>query len=192
MLPNNNAISSIPMPEVFLNPDSLNRAPLVDYEQGGVAVNDVSQGMQVTTWSCYVEPGQSQVYIRPGEGAPIPFVNVSGIEELALSFDQLMRPMVAYMISGQLYLYWYDPIAQQFVTTGFGPGKFPRLSLDDKRAFNVSNSDVIFAYMRNDGLYYRIQRDRYTVEYTVETGIGNLTLVNIGMSRNLRMQFELA
>ena len=192
MLPNNNAISSIPMPEVFLNPDSFNRAPLLDYEQGGVAINDVSQGMQVINWSCYVADGLSDVYIKPGDGAQILLLTVPGVEELAISFDQLMRPVFAYKIAEQLYLYWFDSVVQQFVTTGFGIGRFPRLSLDDKRTFNVSNSDVIFAYMRNDGLYYRLQRDRYTVEYTVETGIGNLSLVNIGMSRNLRMQFELA
>lgn len=191
MLPSN-AISSIPTPEVFLNPDAINRSALIDYEQGGVAINDVSQGMQAITWTCFVVPGTSTVKLQAGTAEPFDFLGISGIEELAISFDQLMRPVFAYMISGQLYLYWYDPVPQQFVFSSFGPGRFPRLSLDDKRAFNVSNSDVIFAYMRDDALYYRLQRDRYTVERLVESGIGNLTLVNIGMSRNLRMQFELA
>ncbi len=190
MLPGN-VVSSITISSDLLNPDSAVRAPLLDYELGGVAISDSSQGLQAITWSCYIPPNTNDVMLKPGDGAPILFAQIAGVIELALAFDQNMRPVIAYQTLSGLFLYWYDSLAAGYITTGFGPGRNPRLTLDDKRDFNIGNSDVIFAYIRDDGLFYRQQRDRYGIERQLDTGVSKLSLANIGMNRGLRMQFDL-
>ena len=190
MLPGN-TVSSISITADLLSPDSTVRAPLLDYEQGGVAISDPSQGLQVLTWSCYVPANTNDVMLKPGDGAPVLFAQIAGIIELSFAFDQNMRPVLAYQTLTGIFLYWYDSQAAGYVTTSFGPGRNPRLTLDDKREFNLPNSDVIFAYIRDDGLFYRQQRDRFTIERQVDSGVSKLSLANIGMNRMLRLQFDL-
>ena len=94
--------------------------------------------------------------------------------------------------NGRIYLRWYDSQAAQYVTTDFGLGKNPRLTLDDKRQTQIGNSDVIFAYIRDGSVYYRMQRDRFQTEYQIASGLASsLVLRNIGMATNWRLQFEL-
>ncbi|MNV87345.1 hypothetical protein D3C71_1814610 [compost metagenome] len=95
------------------------------------------------------------------------------------------------MAAGVPKFRWYDPIATGYVTTELPAGCVnPRVSLDDKRSEYAPSSDVILAYVRAGNLYYRQQRDRYTVEYLWQTGVP-AGLVKIGMNRLLRFQFAL-
>lgn len=191
MLPENEA-SSIAVPGEYMPGDGFSVNPLADYELGGVGLNDASQGLQVRLWRLdYVD--NLNVVVQPDVGgSPTTLFSVSGISELALAFDQNMRPFVAYKLGTSIFLRWYDTTVPGFVTTNFGVAKYPRLSLDDKRASQIGNSDVIFAYIRDNGLYYRQQRDRFTIERLLRDGLDpTLKLRAIGMSRNLRMQFEL-
>jgi hypothetical protein len=53
-------------------------------------------------------------------------------------------------------------------------------------------TDIILAYIRDNTLYYRQQRDRYGIERTLRTGLfDSVKLRNIGMARNYRLYFEL-
>jgi hypothetical protein len=66
------------------------------------------------------------------------------------------------------------------------------LTLDDKRALASATNDVILAYIRAGGLYYRQQRDRFAVEYVVGTGVGSSSrIVALGMGANMRLQIKL-
>lgn len=119
------------------------------------------------------------------------WVTVPYMTEISFSFDANMQPTVAYVASGQAYLNWYDSIEATYVTTELADGvTTPRVSLDDKR-FLGSNayqvSDVILAYVRAGNLYYLQQRDRYTIERLLKTGV--TPLIKIGFSRGLRLQF---
>jgi hypothetical protein len=185
-----NQPAALSLPGPFIPPDDQVSRATEDFEDGGVAVQDASQGLVGFTWRLWVNG--LEVWLQREGAAVIPVFTAAGIEELSLAFDQNMRPHVAYSVGGTLYLRWYDSFAQAYVTSSFGPGKNPRLSLDDKRYFMISASDVIFAYLRNGSLCYRQQRDRFEVERVLRTGIAdNIKLKNIGMSKNLRMQFEL-
>lgn len=190
MLPNG-AISSVPISAPFLSPDSQRLTLVEDFEAGGVAVQDTSQGLSSHRWRCFI--GQTGIHIQRDGLADQLWVTVSGVLEVALAFDQNMRPAVAWRVdNGRIYLRWYDSQAAQYVTTDFGLGKNPRLTLDDKRQTQIGNSDVIFAYIRGGSVYYRMQRDRFQTEYQIASGLAsNLVLRNIGMATNWRLQFEL-
>lgn len=190
MLPLNMA-SSIGVPGNFLAGDDLDSAPLIDYEMAGIALNDASQGQRVQVWKLFYLADTA--YLQPlSSGDTTTLFVIPGISEIALAFDQNMRPQVAYTLNGELNLRWWDTNANAFVTTNYGAGRNPKMALDDKRETQSSNSDVIFAYLQNNGLYYRQQRDRYTIQRLLRDNIDpTLKLTKIGMGTNNRMIFQI-
>ena len=169
--------------------DAIDTAPWVDYEMGGVALNDPSQGLLVKIWRLrYVSP---DVRISADGVAESTLFTAAGLTELSLAFDQNMRPVVAYVQSGEAKLRWYDALTESVTTTTLAAGvETPRVCLDDKRPLQFGNSDVILAYVRDGGLYFRAQRDRYDVEYLLQADVGG-TLIRVGMNEISRLQFML-
>jgi hypothetical protein len=191
MLPENRK-STVAVPGRFSWPDSEHTSRLIDFEMGGLAVNDPSKGLKVQRWTLSYR-SNTDVVLTPQSGDETVLFSTSGILELSLAFDQNMRPHVAYYKDGENFLWWWDSVADGMVTTNFGAGRSPRLAMDDKRGSQLSNSDIIFAYIRSNALYYRQQRDRFQTERLLRDGLTTTTrLRNIGMSQNWRMQFELA
>lgn len=189
MLPDNTN-SSIALPGLFLSPDSWITTPLSDFEYGGVALNDASQGLMVKVWHCWLD--QYNVWIQAEDGEPVLLFQEVNLTEISLCFDQNMRWSVAYIQEGILKLRWYDSLVAGYVTTVFTEARTPKLSLDDKRPMHLDTSDMILAYMRGTSLYYRQQRERFAVERLLRDNLyPNTKLKNIGMSNKLRLQFEL-
>jgi hypothetical protein len=189
VLPENRA-STIGLGSQWISPDERTTSPLVDYERGGVALLDASQGLMGYTWRCWVE--EAHVYVQRNGMPPVLLFSDLGITEMSFTFDQNMRYCVAYVQRDVMKMRWYDSYVAQFVTTTFPLAKNPRVALDDKRSASLGTSDMILAYIRNNTLYYRQQRDRFTIERALRTNIDpSMKLRNIGMGRNLRFQFEL-
>lgn len=189
-----NRLSTDPMPADFLQPDYANpQNTLEDFERGGVALNDASLGLRVRYWKLFYEPPLVRIKTTDDTFVTTLF-SQANVSHLSFTFDQNMRPAVVYMLAdGHMRLRWYDAVVQQTVTTDFGTGRTPRLAMDDKRiaATEAGTSDMILAYIRDAGLYYRQQRDRFTVERQLASGIKpEEKLVQMGMSRGWRMQFE--
>lgn len=190
MLPDN-VESSIAFGGVYLHPDELAGGKLVDFESGGPALLDSSQGFFMKTWKISLED-DTDVTLTPDGGDPIVLFQASGITELTLCFDQNMRYAVGYVQNDVLKLRWFDSFVNAHVVSEFGAGTNPKMALDDKRLASVITSDMIFAYMRGSSLCYRQQRDRFTIERELRTGLFPGTqLKGIGMNKNLRLQFEL-
>ena len=185
--------SSLAVSSLFLPPDDQAGGSLItDYELGGVALNDPSLGLRVKTWRAWFDKSDGWVYLQGGSDTPIQLLQDSSITELSLAFDQNMNVALAYMAGETCKLYWYDSLIEDYTTTTFAGARSPRVALDDKRPVLLGSSDVILAYIRAGTLYYLQQRDRYTVEYELRTDIpDSQRLRNIGMNRNLRMQFEI-
>lgn len=183
------SITAIPLP----HPDNLKAIGLTDRELGGVAINDGSQGLNNWVWTVNVEPDGTVKLWREGEAATTVLVQTD-IADIALAFDQNMQPVLAWeSTTGELFLYWFNPVIQSFVTDSFGLGRNPRLAMDDKRTLSLGTSDVIFAYISEGKLCYRMQRDRFVTEYIVATDItdSRLKLQRIGLV-NYRFQFEIS
>ena len=175
---------------LFYPPDDRVTTPIVDYEMGGIALLDTSMGLNFRPWRVRLD--QYQVKLQPDGGAETVIFEGTNITELSLCFDQNMRYSVGYVQDGILKLNWFDSVANARVITVFAAAVNPKMSLDDKRAMELATSDMILAYIRGNTLYYRQQRDRFTIERSLRTNLFPGTkLKNIGMSKNMRMQFEL-
>ena len=88
------------------------------------------------------------------------------------------------------YMRWFDTAANDYVTTEYVGASSPRVTLDDKRAMSIASNDVILTYIRNKNLYFRAQRDRFTIEYLLIQNISG-TIRRFGMNTVLRLQWEI-
>ena len=166
--------------------------PLTEsWESGGVGLSDTSQGLVSHIWRAWTD--SKVIYIQrsdlPKDTAKT-LLEAPNITELDLTFDQNMRPVLTYVSGGIAKLYWYDTVSKSQTITDFPNVQNPRVSLDDKRAFNTANSDVIFAYINNDQLCCRYQRERYGIEHVLHQLPPKTELVKIGMGTANRFLFD--
>ncbi len=194
-LPENRA-STAPVPSALLAPDDIERTDRrVDFEMGGVAIGDASLGVQVRHWRAWVADDTVRVAPWP-ELTPITALfSAAGVSELSLAFDQLMHPTIAFVQDGLAKLYWYDTLAGAQVTTDYPGVTSPVVCLDDKRDTQVlaGVTDVLFIYARAGGVWYRQQRDRFTIERSLgalPSGVSRI--VSAGMGTNGRLQVNLS
>lgn len=185
MMPDN-VLSTVPVNAAFSGARALPVTRLVDYEDGGIAIQDPSKGSQYQRWRGRLL-GNDIILDAPEVEA---FTVFSGadITEISFTFDQNMRPAIAYVEAGVAKLWWFDTVAGAQVVSTYPGAITPRVILDDKRFTQTSNSDVILGYVRDGALYYRQQRDRFTIERLLDAG-PHVGLVKIGFNVQLRLQF---
>lgn len=188
MLPGDR-LSTEPDPKPFLEPIASRMKPLEDTERGGVGLSDPSLGLQVKTWHAYYN--EPDVVVEAEGVEPTVLFSRPGLTHLSLAFDQNMRPCVAFVQAGEAWLWWYDSQASgQVFTQLAGNVVTPRVTTDEKRPNQLGVSDIILAYLRDGGLYYRQQRDRFGTERLLAMTDAS-QLLEVGMNVGLRLQFRL-
>lgn len=180
-------ISSTPYPSAFVDAKANTVSPLVDYETGGVALQDPSEGLMVQTWTCRTDG--SDITIEADNSPAQVVYNGTNITEVSLAFDSNMNYFVAFVEGAQAKFKWYDSTISDFTVTSLGTTDInPRCTMDDKRAFNNSGRSIILCYLRNGNLYARYQNDRYSNEFDLRS-TGWSELIKIGMGTNLRLLY---
>lgn len=187
MLPDG-VLSTSVVRDNFLGGRSLPVRNEVDYETGGIALNDASAGLLHQVWRARIIE-KTEILLDAELVDESVIATGINITEVSLSFDRNMNVVLAYVENGVARLYWYDSVLAAMTTTTFAGVVTPRVALDDKRNSQSAISDVIFAYLKDGDLYYRQQRDRYLVEYLLASDVDSPGLIKIGMNRQLRMQF---
>ena len=181
-----NRLSTTTLSSDLLPPRDIPYQPLSNYELGGVALSDPSQGLLLKPWQGQVIG--NDIVLSADAVAPTVIVSDVGITEMHFTFDQNMRPFVCWVADGQAKFYWFDSTIEDYTTTIMDPAVVtPRCTLDDKRLLQSGASDIILSYVRANALYFRMQRDRYLVEYPLLADVKGL--VQVGMGRNNRLQF---
>jgi hypothetical protein len=191
MIPDN-SLSSTFLPAPYIPPDNRVNTKLLDYELGGVGLNDATEGLEVQVWTLTLVIDEistvGTVYITSENGESLEAFTGIGITEGSLAFDQNMNPFVAFMQAGEAKYWWFDTTDSSRKTTTLPAGtEAPKCTLDDKRPTQTSTSDIIMCYTRTGNLYFRAQRDRYTVEYLLASDVTGQVL-KVGMNEKLRLQ----
>ena len=189
------SLSTSAVPSNYLFPDILPPADDLDYELGGIGLNDPSAGMlfQVWTGRLVIDPltDVGSFFLSAPNTPEVLTLAGVGISDISFCFDQNMQPFVAFVQAGQAKYRWFDPTVNLQIITDLPAGTgTPRSCLDDKRFLQNSISDVILTYTRSGNLYYRQQRDRYGVEYLLATEVVGQVL-QVGMNVGNRLQFAL-
>lgn len=186
MIPENR-LSTTAVLSGWLNPPAV-RA-IYSQHWGPVAIQDPAEGMLYQLWEARIAFNAITVQ-APNTVATTLFTRVNEIKQVSLAFDQSGFPVVAFVEStGAAFLRWFDTTVPGYVITPLASGVLtPRVTLDDARQFAGAISDVILAYVRAGNLYYRQQRDRYTIERLLKAGVEELK--HVSMNNGLRLQFK--
>lgn len=134
---------------------------------GPIAPQDTSQGLLHTLWTCWVS-GKAIMLSSDTYPESVIYSHDEILIDTSLAFDQNGNLVIAFSDElGGVFLFWWDPTVPGYEVLPLQSGVItPRVTLDDARRFNVANSDVILMYSMLGALRYRLQRDRYTIEYT--------------------------
>lgn len=185
------SISTIQSASAFVDAKANAVSPLVDYETGGVALQDPSEGLMVQTWTARTDG--TDITIEADNSPAQVIYSGTSITEVSLAFDSNMNYFVAFVENGQAKFKWYDSTISDFMVTNLGATDTnPRCTLDDKRDFNNTGRSIILAYLRNDNLYARYQNDRYDTEYDLGAVTAGKKLAKIGMGSGLRINYLLS
>lgn len=190
MLPENK-LSERPVEAEWLPPDNRPLALQEDWEEGGVALQDTSKGLQHQVWRVWSD--NVSIYLQP-ENLSSPAIKVADAVRpryVCLAFDRNMNYAVAWQLGGITYLKWYDTTIQEYRTVSFSGERNPRLCHDDKRVENTSGSDVLLFTIAGSKLVVRNQRDRYGVVHELRTLASGAELGRCGMTKGLRVQVEI-
>lgn len=179
--------SSKPVTSTFIVPQRHHTN--MDFELGGLAVQDGSLGLTYQLWSSVYSDGR--IILRPKEGAPYLFDSGACIEH-SFTFDQNMNTCIVWNsdASKPTKLNWYDPLIGDQVTWDL-PAHYdnPYVVLDDHREFRRGDSDILLVYIYQGKLRYRLQRERYLQEHIISDAL-NRKLTQAGMTRNYRFRFR--
>lgn len=187
-------MSSVPAISTFIPPDDQYDWCIrgIDWEAGGVALNDPTQGLRVHDWRIRAV-GAAAVVDVPAVPSITPvtlFTAGSAISEISFTFDLNMQPAVAYVAGGVAAFWYYDTFLSGYTHLLLPRATSPRCLVDDRRNTQELNADILLFYIRDGVVWERIQRDRYAIEYAMaETN--SVAIARIGFTRGYRIQIEL-
>lgn len=180
-------LSAYPVVASLVGADRLPSTDTVVYQEGPIGLADSSQGLQAQIWRGRLIG--DTFYVTSPTTVETPLFDRRGIRQVSLSFDQNGRPLVAYLIEGDLWLYWHSTVERRFVHTLLESGvRDGHVILPDKRAFQLENSEVGVYYTKGDQLLWRRQLERYETAHLLLQGIGG-RLMKVGMNAHYRLQF---
>lgn len=187
MLPQN-AITPVPVYAGFLAPlQGWTYTPLQEKVLGGTALGDGTAGRAVRNW--FVTYVNGNIVVNPEGGAAQLTLPMAGVFTVSLGFDSNMAVAIAYQTVDGANLYYYNTLTSSYSIFPVAGASSCRSSVDDPRTFSSQGSDVIFSYIKSNVLYYRIQRDRYAIEYTVGPAVDAI-LTKTGFTVANRFQFQ--
>lgn len=161
----------------------------------GPAVLGNSEGkLNAKYWICYQLNGY--LVLRSEEAgvwsAPANIVEVAApIESIGLTFDQLGRLVIIYKLesSSMLKLYWYDSLLASITTSDIVSGSSPFACSDYLSDTSNPDFDAMIFYVNDaNSIKYRIQRDRYTIEYSTGITHPGLKIESVGIRVDNRLQ----
>lgn len=187
MIPENR-MSSYPVIADLVGSDRFPITDALEYEEGPIHLQDITQGLQYHIWR--IRLVGDDVYVTSPSTPETKLFSNPRITQVSLAFDQNARYVVAYILDNtELWLYWYDPTLQRFAHTFIESGvRDVRITMPDKRDFQINLSDIGMFYTKGDVLYARWQIDRYGVTQELQRGIAG-RLMRVGMNNHYRLQF---
>lgn len=177
----------VPSDNLIMSPKDKTQNLKESWDVGGNALMDSTRGLFYQNWQ--IKTDGQKIYIKAeNEKQWLEVLSDVKITEVDLTFDQNMRAHISYVSNGISKFYYFNFYTNNFITEEFPNIRNPRISLDDKRRdLGSANSDIIFAYIRNDTneLCYRVQRERYLTEHNTDIFVDkNDILWRIGMGKN--------
>lgn len=188
-----NTLVEPPVPGPFIGSGAEELASRVaDFEDGPIALQDPSEGMQYQQWRAYLQ--DMVVYLEADNFAPTELLNEMGgrITDISIAFNQNAVLHYVWVQSGVARFRYYDTLSGSMQTMELPAGtRTPKVTLDDKRDRQNEINDVILSYIgADDKLYFRMQRERFAVEHELDPGPFN-EIERMYMNDEFRLQWRI-
>ena len=110
MLPSDGMFTDEPLPSDWYYPHPTEFDPLVDYEMGGIELQNPSQGMDKQLWRLRYDEGDIKISKTSTPEVETVLFTAPDLVRLALAFDQNMNPCYAWENEKEGYcnLIFYD------------------------------------------------------------------------------------
>ena len=187
MLPNNQWASQPVVDDIIAPRDKAKVNATTSSDNGPIAIQNTSKGLMAKIWTASYNSVTGSVTLQDGTNL---FTDVN-LKELSLTFNQSGNPFVAFRSATRIKIWWYDPLLSNYTIKDVTTGDQPFCYLDERRPEFSANSDVFLLYHRDGEIFYRLQRDRFDVEYS--TGIiggTDIVIECFGMAKNNRLQIK--
>lgn len=186
----------------YIPPDDLDFTDLECWQRGGIALSDGNSGLEYQVWHLSVlgTGPTTEVWLDAPNTPPTLMFAQPGITWARFSFDQNMHPVIAFMADTGIGFWWWDPTINTTRFTYLASTVIkPCVTMDDKRALQTKagNNDVVICYIDSGSIKFRLERDRYNVEYTwlaltfPYTYLQGIYINKIGMTLGLRLRLEI-
>lgn len=183
----------------YIPPDDQDFTDLECWQRGGIALSDGNSGLEYQVWHLSVlgSGPTTAIYLDAPNTPPTLMFALPGITWARFSFDQNMHPVIAFMSDNGPGFWWWDPTIPG-VTINYLASTVikPCVTMDDKRHMQTVNgqNDVVICYVDLGNVNFRLERDRYNVEYRWLTApywyLRNWYINKIGMTLGLRLRLE--
>lgn len=188
-------VSSTPIIGDILQPNNSLKLPLSDWEMGGVALGNPSQGNNVKPWKASYNSSTGEISLEAFDVPATVVYTQLGITWLSFCFDQNMKFLFAFTSTPGTIgtLRWYDPAPAAYVNTSFGTNvRTPHITMDEKVELSSATNDVILTYVDGSDIFLRVQRERFLDAHLVGSGLSpGQKIKNFGMSTVNRLQWEI-
>lgn len=180
-------LTPFPMPGDFAYLVRAERDQLVDFEQGGIALNDGSKGTDIQLWSGVYTAG-GFVLSAPSV-APTVVWSTPGVIRFGFSFDQNMEPVIAYEDASGAHVRFFGANHQFDIQDLEAGATNICISADDNRPFNTLNRNVILGYNVGNSLNVRVQFESYATPHVLD-GAFPYALTACGPGTNFRYRYR--
>ena len=157
--------------------------------RGGSDIGSGTLGIDFQDWLCTFDA--ANIYVTPQTSGASLTLAMLNVTQATVAMDRSNQPNIAYIALGVCKLRWWDATSNSFATTVFSGATRIFVVQDDPRDPMSSSSDVVVAYQGADtGVYFRRQRDRYSVEYTATAAPFGYLLQSFGMAVDNRLRWR--
>ena len=187
MLPNNQWASQAVIDDIIAPRDKAKVNATTSSDNGPIAIQNTSKGLMAKIWTASYNSVTGSVTLQDGTN----LFTDTNLKELSLTFNQNAAPFIAFRSATRIKIWWYDPLLSNYTIKDVTTGDQPFCYLDERRPEFSANSDVFLLYHRDGEIFYRLQRDRFDVEYS--TGIiggTDIVIECFGMAKNNRLQIK--
>ena len=179
MIPSNE-FTTIPVVSAFLPPNDEPYRPLTQTVMGGIAIGNITGGMNVKRWVVYYE--NNTINIKQENGSVAFMLDALDVETISLAFDATMSVVLAWKTSTGVKLYYRNSVTSLYTTKDIVGATSCRVTRD-------KNLDMVFAFTSGNSLYYMYQNDNYTNQFLIASTVNKL--IKLGFNLDNRLQFEL-
>ncbi|MCJ8293384.1 MAG: hypothetical protein MJK15_03175 [Colwellia sp.] len=159
---------------------------------GPIALNDASEGLNNKFWATYYDPITDNIILDDLAGTTEVITNEPlGVTRIGLAFDQNGNDVYAWITETDiLMLRFFDSGIPGDTIVNLGAAQDVVITMDMKYQPSNARSDVLLFYIRNGGIFYRVQRESYAIENPTPVIAGASRLIDSGMRTDYRFQVK--